>query len=111
MGPAALQASTLEQDLYQQMKCSPGGVMLQVRLHADMSVMSPQEIRLLAGSPDLVETGTRLAITYEWLCKKFGPPNARAAVREAAAELLSPKDAVAARRRPRAFPVVLETRT
>lgn len=88
MGPAASQASTQEDDLYRQMKCSPGGVMLLVRLHADMSVMSPEEIRHLAGSPDLVETGTRLAVTYGWLCKQFGPPNARAAVRETAAELL-----------------------
>lgn len=91
MGPAALQALTQDDELYSQMKCSPGGVMLLVRLHADMSVMDPQEIRDLARSPDLVQTGTRLAVTYGWLCKQFGPPNARAAVRETAVELLSPQ--------------------
>lgn len=91
MGPAALQALTQDDELYSQMKCSPGGVMLLVRLHADMSVMDPQEIRDLARSPDLVQTGTRLAVTYGWLCKQFGPPNARAAVRETAVELLSPE--------------------
>ena len=90
MGPAALQALTQDDELYSQMKCSPGGVMLLVRLHADMSLMDPQEIRDIARSPDLVQTGTRLAVTYGWLCKQFGPPNARAAVRETAVELLSP---------------------
>jgi len=111
MGPAALQASTQEDDLYGQMKCSQGGVMLLVRLHADMSVMSPEEIRHLAGSPDGVEAGSRLAVTYGWLCKQFGPPNARTAVRETAAELLALKEVAGVQRRPRAFQDVSETRT
>lgn len=89
MGPVVLQASTQEEDLYRQMKCTPGGVMLLVRLHADMSMLGPEEIRRLAASPSLFEPQTRLAITYGWLRKQFGPPNARAAVRETAAELLS----------------------
>ncbi|HVE75197.1 MAG TPA: hypothetical protein VND22_00330 [Actinomycetota bacterium] len=76
------------------MKLSVGGVMLLVRLHADLSKMPPPSLELLgatikeAVNPEvLLGEGSRLALTYRWLEKQFGRRNAVRAVLETINEL------------------------
>ena len=90
------------QHLYEQMKCSHGGVMLLVRLRADMSLLSESELTCLVDAAAMTEfeaalvDESRLAVTYKWLNKQFGPVNAARAVVETADALLhSEKDPVA----------------
>lgn len=84
--------------LYRKMKSSQGGVMLRVRLHADLAQAPATVIRKLAeGSkarpparfPSLFAPGSRLSITYDWLERQFGSHNAALAVTEVARELLA----------------------
>jgi len=76
------------------MLVSQGGIMLLVRLNADL-VQRPvpwlQSIRQIGTVPEpatLFEKGSRLRVTYEWLELKFGRANAIRAVEDTAAELL-----------------------
>ena len=85
------------QQLYEQMKCSHGGVMLLVRLRADMSLLSEGELTILVDTAAMtefeaaLEDESRLAVTYKWLNKQFGPVNAARAVVETADGLLHPE--------------------
>lgn len=89
----------LEDPSYKEMKTTLGGVMLLVRLHADLSVMPYSRLRQLTSLPKLErpETmfleGTRLRTTYEWLDRKFGKTNAVRAVVETSTQILDSIDA------------------
>ena len=80
--------------LYRKMRVSQGGIMLLVRLHADLSEQPVSLIRDLVNpsdQDDLTESlspGSRLSITYHWLERQFGRDNANRAVAETASELL-----------------------
>ena len=76
--------------------------MLMVRLRADMSLLSESELTNLVETAAIsefeaaLEDESRLAVTYKWLNKQFGPVNAARAVVETADALLHPeKDPVA----------------
>lgn len=90
---AARQAS--EQDLYKQMKTSPGGVMLLVRLQADLIRQPPGYVlRLLAldkvpEPKSVLPRDERLLTTYDWLVMQFGKHNAVRAVMEVADSILA----------------------
>lgn len=85
---------TSEEHLYRKMKTTQGGVMLLVRLHADLSTMSIDSLRMLrtldahAKPQEVFETGSRLRSTYEWLEDKFGRFSAVRAVIESAGDVL-----------------------
>jgi hypothetical protein len=88
-------APAVDAELYREMMTSPGGVMLRVRLHADL-VQEPAAVLLRLRTADLVEDASsllpdnvRLRTTYEWLERKFGSRNAAMALVEGAAEVLS----------------------
>lgn len=80
--------------LYQKMKSSQGGLMLLVRLHADLSQQGVDFLRMLRtidalGDPASVfEAGSRLRSTYDWLEKVFGRKSAMRAVIEVAGDVL-----------------------
>jgi hypothetical protein len=83
--------------LYREMKFTPGGVMLLVRLHADLVAEPPDSLRMLrtfdiTPDPALLPDKPRLAVTYSWLEKQFGAQNAARAVVETAASVL--RDAI-----------------
>ncbi|MGH2811097.1 MAG: hypothetical protein ACRDI1_00080 [Actinomycetota bacterium] len=92
---AELARSLDEDPLYKEMKCSPGGVMLLVRLRADLAGKPPaflREMRTADLLPDpgaLLGAETRLSTTYSWLEKQFGRHNAARALVEVSAEILS----------------------
>jgi hypothetical protein len=95
LGPSA------EERLYQEMKCTAGGVMLLVRLHADLLGQPPEVIRELRTfdlHPDVAALPaiTRLQNTYTWLERQFGSSNAARAVVETAAQVLKQASAVIA---------------
>lgn len=83
-----------DSSLYRKMRVSQGGIMLLIRLHADLSEQPVSLIRNLvdpARNEDLAECftpGSRLSITYHWLERQFGRGNANRAVGETASELL-----------------------
>lgn len=83
-----------DQRLYRKMKTTQGGVMLLVRLHADLaesSVETLRGLRMIDVEPvpaDVFEKGSRLRSTYEWLEDQFGRPAAIRAVIEVAGEVL-----------------------
>ena len=81
-------------ELYKRMKLSAGGIMLLVRLHADLARIPRPALEMLgatigeAMNPEvLLGEGTRLAVTYNWLEKQFGRRNALRAVTEAIQEI------------------------
>lgn len=83
--------------LYREMMCSPGGVMLLVRLRAGLGAYPVEALRGLAGLEGEGTDGPRasdgpdapgLAPTLDWLGRKFGRANARRALAEAARELI-----------------------
>lgn len=81
-------------DPYRKMKCSQGGVMLLVRLHADLIeepkwfIQKVRRLALRATPHTLMEEGSGLAVTYQWLERKFGADAARRAIVETAEEIL-----------------------
>lgn len=83
-----------EDDLYWKMKTSQGGVMLLVRLHADLAEQPAEFLRKMAVAdlhPDPASTlppGSRLAATFDWLDRKFGQRNALRALVETAIEVI-----------------------
>lgn len=80
--------------LYRKMKVSQGGIMLLVRLQADLSEQPISLIKAVispSGADDLSQVlpeGSRLAMTYRWLERQFGRTNANKAVGETALELV-----------------------
>lgn len=83
-----------DQRLYRRMKTTQGGVMLLVRLHADLAERSVdflRRMRMIDLEPvpaEVFEEGSRLRSTYEWLEGQFGRPTAIRAVIEVAGEVL-----------------------
>lgn len=83
-----------QDSLYQKMMTSQGGVMLLVRLHADLASEPLEFIRrmrvldLEAQPAGRFAQGSRLAVTFDWLTRQFGQRNAVRAVTEAAREVL-----------------------
>lgn len=94
MGQVAADVEQVEEDLYRQMMTSPGGVMLLVRLAADLSLRPAPELERLCGlgiapnPSELLPKVARLRTTYEWLEKKFGGSNAKRAIVQTCQELL-----------------------
>ena len=90
---AAKQVS--EEDLYKNMKTSTGGVMLLVRLMADLSRQPPGYVlRLLAldkvpAPKTVLPRDPRLLTTFDWLVSQFGKRNAIKAVMEAADSIIT----------------------
>lgn len=90
--PASTEASG--ERLYRKMKCTQGGVMLLVRLHADLSGQPIEFVRMMRtidAYPDpgaLFEAGSRLSSTYQWLEGKFGRAAAVRAVIEVSGDIL-----------------------
>lgn len=86
--------STDLDERYREMKCSAGGVMLLVRLRADMASQPPDSLlrfRTIDALPDprqAFDGDDRLAATFGWLERRFGTANALRAVIETAGELL-----------------------
>ena len=80
--------------LYRKMKVSQGGIMLLIRLQADLSEQPVSLIKeVVAPSPgddlsNVLPQGSRLAITYRWLERQFGRQNANKAVGETATDLI-----------------------
>jgi hypothetical protein len=79
--------------LYREMKSTPGGVMLLVRLHADLAGEPTARLRTLRTfdlNPNaaLLPESPRLATTYAWLLKQYGEQNAARAVVETAGAIL-----------------------
>jgi hypothetical protein len=95
----SVEESDLHADrLYREMKATPGGVMLLVRLRADLAAESPESLRRLRTfdlNPNVLQLPDkpRLAVTYSWLERQYGEQNAARAVVETAAAIL--RDAVA----------------
>ncbi|MGH9196111.1 MAG: hypothetical protein ACRD1T_10265 [Acidimicrobiia bacterium] len=91
---ASTPAYRSDDDLYWKMKTSQGGIMLLVRLHADLAEESIEFLRKMAVAdvhPDpasMLPPGSRLASTFDWLERKFGPRNALRALVETAIEVL-----------------------
>jgi hypothetical protein len=76
-----------ESELYGHMKCSQGGIMLLVRLRAQLDRYPPDwlEAAVLSGdAPEAVEAwdDPPLSSTIGWLERKFGHANAVRAFRE-----------------------------
>lgn len=98
---AARQAS--EDDLYKLMKTSPGGVMLLVRLQADLGKQPLGYVLRLLALDKVPEPKTvlpkdpRLVTTFDWLVMQFGRGNAVRAVMEVADSLVSRAGAAAER--------------
>jgi hypothetical protein len=90
----SIEESDLYSDrLYREMKSTPGGVMLLVRLQADLAGQSGDSLRMLRTfdlnpNPSLLPENPRLAVTYAWLEKQYGEQNAVRAVVETAAAVL-----------------------
>lgn len=86
--------SRTEDELYRKMKCSQGGVMLLIRLHADLAEQPSEFLRrmctldLLPDPLGELPAGSRLHSTYQWLDRKFGQRNAVQAMIETATEVL-----------------------
>lgn len=84
---------SIQQTQYREMKISPGGVMLLVRLHADLSALSGSTLERLSvpeGAADFlaeVDPGSRLAVTLRWLTDRFGHSNCLRAIVESASEI------------------------
>lgn len=84
---------SIQRTLYREMKISPGGVMLLVRLHADLSKLSPSALERLSvpeGAADFladVDPASRLAVTLRWLTDRFGHSNCLRAIVEIATEI------------------------
>lgn len=87
-------AADLHESLYREMRISQGGVMLLVRLHADLANQPPEVLERLIAIATVPEPSTvlppstRLAVTFNWLERQFGRANAVRAVVETAAEIL-----------------------
>ena len=78
-----------EGELYRQMKTTRGGVMLLVRLRADLARTPQGDLQRMASFRRFrFPKKSRISVTYRWLVDKFGLQNARRAVAEAAAEVL-----------------------
>ena len=83
-----------DEALYKKMMTSPGGVMLLVRLGADLGLMAKEDLERLSiteGAADLIHklpAGSRLLITIEWLDRQFGRPNCIRAIVETSSEVL-----------------------
>lgn len=83
-----------DEALYQKMMTSPGGVMLLVRLGADLGLLSKPDLERLSvpeGAADLehrLPESSRLRVTIEWLDRQFGRTNRMRAVVEVAADVL-----------------------
>lgn len=90
----ALRTGEKDELLYRKMKVSQGGIMLLVRLQADLSEQPISLIKNVitpSGAQDLSEVlpgGSRLATTYRWLERQFGRVNANRAVGETALEII-----------------------
>ena len=99
MGHAAVQEQEPDAS-YRRMKVTDGGVMLLVRLYADLQTESAEVLGRLAGFDQIpsfkgisrarsLPANPRLRKTFEWLERQFGPPTAARAVAETAREILS----------------------
>ncbi|MEO7803032.1 MAG: hypothetical protein ABIS18_00865 [Actinomycetota bacterium] len=94
MSQNALSVDGSQEHLYREMKLSQGGVMLLVRLQASLLAESQQTVACfasLSSSSDpssLLQSGSRLSVTYDWLKRQFGPANATRALIETAREVL-----------------------
>lgn len=83
-----------EERLYRKMMTTQGGVMLLVRLHADLSQLSIDSLRrllsleLISDPAEQFAPGSRLRSTYEWLESQFGRSSAVRAVIEVAESVL-----------------------
>lgn len=83
--------SPVEEATYREMRCSRGGVMLLVRLYADLAAQPPEVVRKMRTfdlHQEELPSGSRLAVTYSWLERQFGASNAVRAVCETAAEVI-----------------------
>jgi hypothetical protein len=81
---------TAETELYRHMMCSSGGLMLLIRLRAQLDRCPEDWLRRVAsdpGSPELREQPAVVS-TLGWLERKFGRINARRALRETAGVIL-----------------------
>lgn len=88
-----------ESELYGHMKCSQGGIMLLVRLRAQLDRYPPDwlEAAVLSGdAPDVVGTwdDSALRSTLGWLERKFGHGNAVRAFREIVEDILETNGAL-----------------
>ncbi|MFN2609930.1 MAG: hypothetical protein ABR507_03520 [Actinomycetota bacterium] len=100
MGQAVKQVKqdTSPQASYKRMMVSDGGVMLLVRLHADLQTQPQDVLRQLANFDQvpqskvpagrLLPANPRLRVTYDWLERKFGRSSAARAVSETAKLIL-----------------------
>lgn len=85
--------------LYRDMKTSMGGVMLMVRLHADLDkqptgLLAKLSVLDRVSDPSLLlPDDPHLATTYGWLERQFGRQNAASAVIEVAFEMLCARGA------------------
>jgi hypothetical protein len=100
MGHAAAQEQAPDAS-YRRMKVTDGGVMLLVRLYADLQTESPAVLKTLAEFDRIpsfkgvsrisnLPVNSRLHKTFEWLERQFGSATAAKAVAETAQELLAP---------------------
>jgi hypothetical protein len=85
-----------DSELYRHMKCSEGGLMLLVRLHAHLDSYPLDWLASAARSGDAAEAWDEpsLGSTLGWLARKFGRANAVRAFRETAEEILDANGAV-----------------
>jgi hypothetical protein len=79
-----------ESELYRHMKCSQGGLMLLVRLRAQLDRHPPDwlENALLSRDAAQVWEEPSVAPTLGWLERKFGRANAARALKETVGEIL-----------------------
>jgi hypothetical protein len=83
-----------ESELYGHMKCSQGGLMLLIRLRAQLDRYPLEWLQATALSEDAAEVWDEpsLGSTLGWLQRKFGRANATRALRETVEEILEAND-------------------
>jgi hypothetical protein len=94
-----LAEEAVESELYGHMKCSQGGIMLLVRLRAQLDRYPPEWLEaaaLAADATDVVQAWDDPALrsTLGWLERKFGHGNAVRALRETVQDIFEANGAL-----------------